>query len=291
MKKEWDGKTKGSLWGYRFFIAIIRFLGIRTSYFFCIWVSGYFVLFARKQRNSLIQFYQKGFHFSKMKSLRFATANFYEFGKIIIDRIALRTSRKSIYTHSFENEIVLRNMSESGKGGFLFSGHVGNWENAGSLIGERITSNINILMLDAEVEKIKSYIDSSVEKVKFNLIPLKDDMSHLILIHQALKRNELIALHADRTLPGQKTFSLPFLNGIAQFPSGPFIMAYKFKVPVTFVFALKHKFHFSLSATDPVTGGIEVNSPEEIAELYVKRLEEMVRKVPKQWFNFFNYFD
>ncbi len=292
MEKKWDGKTKGSLWGYRFFICCIRFLGVRISYFFCIWVSGYFLLFARKQRNGLVQFYQKGFGYSGGKSLRYAASNFYEFGKIIIDRIALRTPRKRLYTHSFSNEAVLRNMYESGRGGFLFSGHVGNWENAGNLIGERITSKINILMLDAEVEKIKQLVENNVEPARYNLIPLKEDMSHLILIHQALKRNEMIALHADRTVPGQKTFTFPFLNGTAQFPAGPFIMAYKFKVPITFVYAIKTtSTHFSLSATDPVVGGTDVHSPEEIAERYVKRLEELVKQAPTQWFNFYNYFD
>ncbi|MBC9810950.1 lipid A biosynthesis acyltransferase [Crocinitomicaceae bacterium CZZ-1] len=291
MEKKWDGKTKGFLWGYRFFIFCIRFFGVRISYFFCIWVSGYFILFARKQKKGLVQFYQTGFGFSKIKSLRYAAANFYEFGKIIIDRIALRTPRKRIYTHSFDNEIVLRNMHAAGKGGFLFSGHVGNWENAGNLIGERITSTINILMLDAEVEKIKQFVESNVEVAKYNLIPLKEDMSHLILIHQALKRNELIALHADRTIPGQKTFTFPFLNGTAQFPAGPFMMAYKFKVPITFVYAIKEGFHFSLSSTDPIVGGKDVQSPEEIAERYVQRLEELVKKAPKQWFNFYEYFE
>lgn len=289
--KKWDGKTKGSLWGYRFFVFIIKIFGVRTSYFFCFWVAGYFILFARKQRKGLMSFYQTGLNYSKGKSYRTAAANFYQFGQIIIDRVALKTFRKKIYTHSFNNEKVLREMNENGKGGFLISGHVGNWENAGNLIGERITTNINILMLDAEVEKIKHYVNENTEASKFKLIPLKDDMSHLILIHQALKRNELIALHADRVMEGAKTFTFPFLGGEAKFPAGPFIMASKFKVPVTFVFAIKKgSTHFELSSTDPITGNRDEDSPERIAKAYVQRLEEMVRKAPKQWFNFYDYY-
>jgi predicted LPLAT superfamily acyltransferase len=287
-EKKWDGKTKGSLLGYQFFVFCIRFLGVRFSYFFCIWVSGYFVLFSRKQRNSLIQFYQKGFGYSKWKALKIATKNFYRFGQILIDRVALKTKRKRVFTHSFNNEKALIEMNELGKGGFLFSGHVGNWENAGNLIGERITAKINILMLDEEVEKIKKFIDKTTEQAKYNLIPLKDDLSHLILIHQALKRNELIALHTDRTIDGQKTMTFPFLNGKAKFPAGPFIMAHKFKVPITFVFAVKTtSTHYQLSATDPIYNS---ESPEEIAGKYVARLEEMVKNSPEQWFNFYDYY-
>jgi predicted LPLAT superfamily acyltransferase len=288
MEKKWDGKTKGSLWGYKFFVFCIRFFGVRFSYFFCIWVSGYFVLFASKQRNGLLHFYQTGFGFSKGKSLRLATKTFYAFGQVLIDRIALKTNRKKRYTHSFDNEIVLKQMSEQGKGGFLFSAHVGNWENAGNLIGERITQHINILMLDAEVEKIKQFLDESTEKSRYNLIPIKNDMSHLILIHQALKRNELIALHADRIAESQKTFEFDFLNGKAKFNAGPFIMAYKFKVPITFVYAVKKSGkHYALSATDPIQ---HAESPEQIAQLYVSELERKVKENPTQWFNFYEYY-
>lgn len=288
MEKKWDGKTKGSLLGYKFFVLCIRFLGVRFSYFFCIWVSGYFVLFARKQRNALIRFYTVGFGYTNSQAIRTATKNFYRFGQVLIDRIALKTNRKKIFTHSFDNEKALVDMNEMGKGGFLFSGHVGNWENAGNLIGERITSKINILMLDAEVEKIKHFLDKNTEQAKYNLIPLKEDMSHLILIHQALKRNELIALHADRTLEGQKKMTFPFLNGTASFPAGPFIMAHKFKVPITFVFAVKTtSTHYQLSATELI---LEAASPEEIASKYVKRLEEMVKGTPEQWFNFYDFY-
>ena len=289
MEKKWDGKTKGTLLGYRFFVYCIRFLGVRVSYFFCIWVSAYFMLFAKKQRNALISFYMKGLGYSKSQARKTAASNFYTFGQVLIDRIALKTPRKKIFTHTFNNEKVLREMNENGKGGFLFSSHLGNWENAGHLIGERITSKINILMLDAEVEKIKAFLEEQTEKTKYNVIPLKDDMSHLILIHQALKRNEFIALHADRTTEGHKSIALPFLNNTAEFPIGPFIMAHKFKVPLTFVFAYKsNATHYELSATDPILNGGD--SPEQLAQMYVGQLERMVKKAPNQWFNFYDYY-
>ena len=288
VNEKWDGKTKGSLLGYKFFVFCINFFGVWISYFFCIWVASYFVLFSRKNRNGLIRFYQTGFGLSKVQAVINTVKTFNVFGSVLIDRIALKTKKKGIYTHSFDNEKALKEIHENGKGGFLFSGHVGNWENAGNLIGERITSKINILMLDAEVEKIKTYLTQTTELEKYNLIPLKNDMSHLVLIHQALKRNELIALHADRVMAGQKSISVKFLKSVAKFPAGPFIMAHKFKVPITFVFAVKGiGTHYNLSATTPVS---VYNSPEEIAESYVKKLEEMVISNPTQWFNFYDYY-
>lgn len=287
--EKWDGKTKGSLWGYKFFIFIIRTFGLNVSYFFCRFVSYYYILFAKTPREGLIQFYSIGFGYSKRQARKLAITNFYNFGQTLIDRIAMLSNKKNAFTHSFNNEIVLREMNDNKKGGILISGHVGNWENAGNLIHERITNTINIVMLDAEVEKIKAFMEMKTGGSNYNLIPLKkDDMSHLILIHQALKRNELVAIHADRITSDGKYFEMDFLKGKAKFPMGPFILAEKFNVPTTFVYAAKgSKFHYDLYATDPI---IEKTSAEDIAKKYVKHLESMVEKYPTQWFNFYNYY-
>ena len=289
MSKKWDGKTRGSLLGYKFFIFCIRTLGVKLSYFFCFFVAIYFVFFAKKQRKALVNFFKIGFEKSIIKANQMAFVTFYKFGQTLIDRIALMTSRSKQYTFEFNNEKVLFEMLSHNKGGVLISGHVGNWENAGNLIKERITAKINVVMLDAEVEKIKSYLHAQTGGPKFNIIPIKDDLSHIILIHQALKRNEFIAIHADRINEVSKNIELDFLGHKTKFPIGPFVIAHKFKVPITFVFAVKETAsHYKLSATDP----IYVSSSEmEIAEKYVACLEEKVKNTPTQWFNFYEYFE
>ena len=144
------------------------------------------------------------------------------------------------------------------------------------------------VMLDAEKEKIKVFLENKTGGQKYNLIPIKDDLSHLILMHRALKRNEFIAIHADRVSEVGKNIELKFLKSKTEFPLGPFILAHKFKAPITFVYAAKaSKFHYELYATDPLT---VTNSPEEVAQKYVTHLESMVYKYPTQWFNFYNYY-
>tara|TARA_B110000285_G_scaffold234894_1_gene313557 strand:+ start:250 stop:1122 length:873 start_codon:yes stop_codon:yes gene_type:complete len=288
MEKKWNGKTKGSLWGYKFFVFLIRFFGLSVSYFFCYFVSFYFILFAKQQREGLLQFYTVGLGYSRKEAKKLAFNNFYNFGQTLIDRIAMLTNKRKSFTHTFNNEKVLREMNDNNEGGILISGHVGNWENAGNLIRERITSTINIVMLDAEKEKIKVFLENKTGGQKYNLIPIKDDLSHLILMHRALKRNEFIAIHADRVSEVGKNIELKFLKSKTEFPLGPFILAHKFKAPITFVYAAKaSKFHYELYATDPLT---VTNSPEEVAQKYVTHLESMVYKYPTQWFNFYNYY-
>ena len=288
--EKWDGKTKGGLWGYKFFIFLIKTFGIRFSYSFCFFVSIYYIIFAKKEKNALIQFHKIGFGKNYKESKKIAFKTFFNFGKTLIDRVAiLLINKENSFTYTFNNENALRNINENKKGGILISGHLGNWENAGNLLHKRITNKINIVMLDSEVKKIKSFLNLKTGGPLYNIIPIKSDLSHLILIHKALKNNELIALHADRVFNKQKTIELDFLNHKAKFPIGPFVLASKFKVPITFVYAVKESnFHYNLYASDPIN---EIISEQHIAKKYVSNLEMMVRKYPTQWFNFFEYYD
>ncbi len=292
MSENWNGKSKGKPWGYRFFIKVIDVFGVRFAYVFAIGVSFFYVLFAKKERRALMNFFITGFAYSRPRAFFATTQTFYNFATVIIDRFAMRTVRKKEFKHTFKNMNYLLDINEGGKGGFLISGHVGNWENAADMLGNQISRNTNVLLLDAEVEKIKEVIQENTDGAQFNIIPIKDDLSHIIAIHQALKRGEMIALHADRMMGQDKYFELPFLKSKARFPSGPFIMAFKFKVPVTFVFASKGKNKtYHLSSTLPVVGSETVDSPEALALLYVQRLEEEVKQHPTQWFNFYDYFN
>jgi predicted LPLAT superfamily acyltransferase len=285
--KKWDGKTKGSLFGYRFFIFLIQFFGTKIAYFFCFWVSLYYLFFVKKARIGIMHYYQTAFRFSKFNAFFEARKNFYHFGVNLIDRIAFKTKWKDKFTYSFENESVLVEMSESAKGGFLFSAHLGNWENAGNLIKQRVTGKINVVMLDAEVQKIKQFMEQEVGAAQYNLIAIKNDFSHLIEINAAIKRGELVAMHADRMFEGAKAFKLPFMNGYADFPMGPFMLVHKFKVPITFVYAVKTSSkHYALSATIPKE---YYDSAEAIAIDYKSTLEDKINTYPNQWFNFYKY--
>lgn len=286
----WDGKTKGSLLGYKIFIFFIKTCGVGAAYSLLRIVSYYYYRFtAAESKRALFHFYTEGMLFSASKARKLIRSNFFLFGQTLIDRVAFLVGRGDVFDHTFENEQYLIDIKNKGKGGVLLSGHLGNWETAGNLLKGRITPTINIVMLDAEVEKIKDFMQQSTGGSHFNIIAIKnDDLSHVIKISNALKNNEFVAIHADRYLEGAKHIDLDFLGKKARFPLGPFIIASKFKAPVTFVFAVKSKnYHYHLSATEPIE---EKLAPEEIAKLYVAEIEEKVKRYPDQWFNHFNYF-
>lgn len=286
---QWSGKTKGTLLGYKIFLFSIKVFGLNTAYLILKFVTYYYYLFAKKSRESIRDFYVKALGLSHKEALKLTKKNFSVFGQTLVDRFAFLVNRADKITYSFDNEEALLNLKDLGKGGILMSAHLGNWETAGNLLKHRISSKMNVLMLDAEVQKIKAFTDKSTGGSQFNIIPIKNDFSHLIKLNNAFKAKEFVALHADRFTEGAKSITLDFFGYPVRFPYGPFLIASKFKVPITFVFAIKaSKTHYALCATDPI---IDHKSPEEIAKAYISEIERLVKKHPEQWFNYYNYFE
>ena len=287
---KWDGKSKGSVFGYKIFLITIKYLSIGIVYNTILrLVSLYFYWFSEEKREPLVKFYQEALSYDRKKALKTARSNFYIFGQTLVDRVVFLVGKNKQFTHTFENETQLIEMSNAGKGGVLISGHLGNWETAGNLLVNRLSSKINVIMYDEEVQEIKEFLDANTGGSKFDIIAIKDDFSHIIKIYNALSNNEFIAVHADRVKEGTKFIEIDFFGKPAKFPLGPFIIASKFKAPVTFVFAVKEtKYHYHLSATPAIT---ESKSPEDIAQLYVQELEKKVKLHPEQWFNYFEYYD
>jgi len=193
---------------------------------------------------------------------------------------------KSKYSTTHQGGQYLEEMTKSGTGGILMSGHVGNFEVGAQLLGQ-LMGKINVIMQDEDHEKIKKYVEAKSEKKAFNIIAIKEDLSHVINIKNALTKNEFICVHGDRFIEGAETIELDFLGKKAKFPKGPFVIATRFGAPVTFNFVIKTgKQSYQFSATAPKLYSRKL---DECMKDYVAKLEEVVRAHPHQWFNHYNF--
>ena len=179
----------------------------------------------------------------------------------------------------------------------MICSHFGGWELAGQLL---ITSGPQpkILMLEAEHEKIRNLLERSSSGYRMDIIPVRDDLSHVLEINKSLKQKEIIAVHGDRFMPGSQTIKLPFLGKQACFPLGPFALAVKLDVPVSFVFVNRKKgmkYHCVASRvyqkSDFDSSGDRRQTMATLAETYVQLLESHVRKHPEQWFNYYEFWE
>jgi predicted LPLAT superfamily acyltransferase len=288
----WEGKSRGSVVGYRIFVWSIKHLGLDFAYFLLIFVTGYFVFASKKAFSSMFYYFHVRLEQSRFKSLINIYRNYYLLGQGLIDKTAVLAGLRNKFTFILEGKEDLLQMRD---GGILVSGHIGNWEVGGKAL-DFLDKKINLVVLDGEAKAIKDYISDILTDRNVHFIKIGNDFSHLFEIKQALENKELIAFLGDRFIDGNQTVKIDFLGEPALFPLGPWHMASYFNVPVSYVFAVKesrrqYRFYASpLKSVPPVKNPMErsavvVNSMKE----YVSEFERITRKYPLQWHNYYHF--
>lgn len=286
----WDGQSKGNRLGYSIFILLLRWGGITPAYLLLRFVVLYYIWFVPGATRPLKDLYRNRLHFDSRKTKKLVRKNILVFGQTIIDRIVVMSGLKHKFSVERTGGHYLNELADGGQGGILVSAHLGNYELAGHLL-QRLNSVINIVMYDGEAAQIKQYLDEVTGPKTFNIIFIREDLSHIYEMSAALRRNELICIHADRYVAGNRTIARDFLGAEAHFPLGPFVLASKLRAPVCFVFAVKKsKYNYHFYGFPPkVYEGRGTTGAEAMLEDYITLLEEKVKQYPEQWFNYFDF--
>jgi len=287
---KWTGKSKGSLFGYKFFAFIVNNAGLRIAYFFLYFVAFYYFVFSWKSSRAIHYYFKHRLKRSWLNAIFSVFKSYYIFGQTLIDRVVISSGNLEKFTYEFDGIDNIFTALNSGQGGILISAHVGNFE-----ISEYFLENkhknliINILTTDLERENIKNYLQSLSIQSKAKYIILGQDLSHIFAMTDALSKNEFICITGDRYVDGSKYFETEFLGKMARFPAGPFIIASKLKVPVIFVYVIKESnFHYHLYGR---VADVDPKNPEVLLKNYVENLTWLVEKYPLQWFNYFKFWD
>ena len=286
----WQGKSRGNKSGFRIFVWVLKHAGVTAAYLLLRFVAFYFFIFSGKAFHYQYIYVRKRLQCSAWKSVLNIYRNYYWFGQSIIDKIVLMSGMEHPFRFEFEGEEYLQDMVNQQKGGLLLSAHIGSWEIAGHLL-QRLGTDMHIVMYDGEHQQIREYLESISEKHSARIILIKEDLSHIYAIQEALSRNAFVCMHADRFLEGNKTISGNLLGKSARFPAGPFLLACAFQSPVSFVSAMKDRvldYHFYASPPKIYTGPKEITIVE-ILQDYCLEMEKTIRKYPLQWYNYYDF--
>lgn len=292
---KWDGKAKGSSLGNLIFVQIISLVGILPAYFLLFFVSWYYAFFDRKSIVALKEFRKRvGFKSTHIWQLH---RHFFSFGVALIDRVAFLLSKKQRFSYNLTNEKYLLDSLKLEKGVIILSGHVGNWEIAGNYLYDIFKLNINVVMMDNEQQNIKNIFKSATSKRRFKTILMRGNgIEYIIKIKEALNNNEVVCFHGDRVL-GSSGVKMPFLGKNADFPAGPFQIAAITEAPIIPFFLVKEGYkHYCTKVYKPLLGKFiskekrnqEINSA---LKSYISILEDMARKYPYQWYNFYDFWE
>ncbi|MBT9186647.1 LpxL/LpxP family acyltransferase [Zobellia russellii] len=288
MATEWEGKSKGTVLGYRIYIFFIKKLGLGASYLLLHFVVFYYCIFSVASTKAIFYYFHKRLGYSTLKSLFNVYRNYYVFGQTIIDKAAISAGLRDRFTYDFDGIEKIESLLEQKKGGILLSAHIGNFEVAQHFLQDiNAFSSINLVTWDREHEEIKAYMESVTSKSNIKLILIKEDMSHIFEIHTALTNGELVCFTGDRYIEGTKFLEQQYLGATAKFPMGPYLLASRLKVPVLFVYVMKEsKKHYHLYAR---TAEVKRGDAQGLLEKYTENLEWIIKKYPLQWFNYFDF--
>ena len=287
---QWDGKSKGTVLGYKIFVFFIKKAGIKFAYFVLYFVASYYFIFLKKSNKSIFYYFRERLGYSYFKSKRMVFMSYYTFGQTILDKTAVSSGMRNRFTYEFDGIEILKKLLEEKKGGVLISAHIGNFEIADYFFNEiDATFQFSLVTTDFEHSAIKNYLEKISEKSNVKIILIKEDLSHIFEINAALARNELVCFTGDRYFEGAKSLKEKLLGEEANFPAGPFLIASRLKVPVVFVYVMKEpNLHYHL-----YTREAQVNHRDErgLLKAYTEDVEIMLRKYPLQWFNYFDFWD
>jgi predicted LPLAT superfamily acyltransferase len=287
---QWDGKSKGTVFGYKIFVFFIKKVGIKSAYFILYFAATYYFLFLKSSNRATFYYFRRRLGYSDFKSRRMVFNSYYTFGQTIIDKISISAGMRDRFTYEFDGIESIKKLLAENKGGVMISAHIGNFEIAEHFFGEiDVDFRINLVTSDLERSDIKDYLDRISKKSTVRFITIGENLSHIFEINAALSRNELVCFTGDRYLQGTKSLSTELLGETANFPSGPFLISSRLKVPVIFVYVMKEpNLHYHLYARE---AEVKHRDEKALLEAYAQSVEGMLNKYPLQWFNYFDFWE
>ena len=118
-------------------------------------------------------------------------------------------------------------------------------------------------------------------------------MSHLFVIKGALERGEVVSIPGDRIFGSSKSIACTLLGVEARLPLGPFITAAQLNVKTLAIFVMKERgLRYRIYIKPLEQAQLAANSRQTahgMAQQFAQQLEQMVRKYPAQWFNYYDF--
>lgn len=288
-EKKWAGTTYGNGWMHQSLIAMLRHIDIRILYAFVAVFVIPVCMIVNPGRPVIYRYFRQRWSYSPLKSFLKTYQNFYLFGQVVVDKFAMYAGKKfDISVEGYEN---FQRLAEKEEGFLQLSAHIGNYEIAGyTLVADK--KRFNALVFAGEKESVMENRNRMFENTNIRMIPIKNDMSHMFAINNALADGEIVSMPADRLFGSPKSVTRTFLNAEADFPLGPFAVAVSRSLNVIAVNVMKTSTKGYCIYVTPLEYDKSASREEQTRELskaYVEELERMLKKYPEQWYNYYEF--
>lgn len=284
---------RGSTFWLRVMLGITRALGWRAGHVLLYPIAGYFLLFSPRQRRASRRYLDRAL--GRHATIRDVFRLYFAFASCILDRLWLVTGRTRDYRIELHGLEELRARMAQERGVLLLGAHLGSFEAMRAVADAGCPVELSVLMHEANATRVKAFFDAlGGERHAAAIIPLGTPHA-MLRVRECLESGGLVGLLADRAPGGERMIRVPFLGEEAQLPAGPHLLARLLGAPVMLAFAIwrgprHYEVRFEAFDDAPAAcgrAGRDAAVTEAVAR-YAARLEEVCRKHPYNWFNFFD---
>jgi len=226
------------------------------------------------------------------RAAELARGQFFEYGRHVIDVWRLRSEAFTPRITSFDEDArVLAGCRRNGRGFLLVTGHVGNWEMGAVTLRRHglVPAVVGQPELDTDVREMRR---SLRDRLGVESIDIGSSMATAFRVRAAVDAGRAVALLVDRAYPEDRVV-VPFFGRPTPFLRSPTLLARFCGCPILPGFFLRSAdgSYYNVWG-DPVDADPSL-SPDEDAVRIMSRvasdLERVVRRHPKQWFNFYRF--
>jgi lauroyl/myristoyl acyltransferase len=218
--------------------------------------------------------------------------SFYEF--VIDVGQSSRDTREALQSRiaRVEGQAEYRLIRESRRGAVLVTAHMGSFEvGLAALMRVEKHGGVHVVFkrdasgpfesMRARMRKVLGVVEA----------PIDDGLSTWMDLRDALLRDEVVVMQADRAMPGQRSEVVPFLHGHLRVPTGAVRLARMTGSPIVPVFTVRlASGGFTVHLHSAIETGACAAHPgqgaaqsDQSAVAIAKAIESVVREHPQQW--------
>ena len=288
-EKAWAGTTYGNGMMHKWLIRVLKWMDVRMLYVFAAIFIVPVCLLINKSCGIIYRYFRSRHKYGPIKSAWLTYVNHCLFSQVVIDRFAMYAGKR--FRIEIEGLEYFNLLTKQPSGFIQLSSHIGNYEIAGySLVAE--DKPFNALVFFGEKESVMRNRNQMFSDTNIRMISVKEDMSHLFLIDNAITQGEIVSMPADRIFGSSKSIDVNLLGNVASFPMGPFSVATMRSLDVLSVNVMKESCMTYKIYVKPLYYDKNLPRKQQIAQLatkYVEELEHMLKLYPAQWYNFFEF--
>src|SRR5690554_5408714 len=106
----WNGKSKGTLLGYKIFVYCIKKLGIRSAYSVLVLVAFYYFIAYPASFRAMFYYFRNRQQFSFFKAFFAVYRSYFVFGQTLIDKVAISAGLRNKFTFDFDGIDILKQL-------------------------------------------------------------------------------------------------------------------------------------------------------------------------------------